>query len=429
MSISITFFQFNKAEYKNTEELSIGGLVRYSFKDANGKQNRQFKFTTGEKVAVKKFKNGMVEPRAENASKINAKLALLRVNAKNLYKEFEAKKEFPTPDVFKAKLNGEILEASEDRDFMKDFALFMEYHVNKGSSRSMQKNLQMTMDKLNDFSKKHKYHIDYSNINLTFYGKFKAYCKGLRLKDGSVGLSKNTLGGHINRLKMFLNHAKAEGWNKFEYYKNTSFKVDKETKKVVSLTENEVNKVAELELSDRQKDANGINRLELSRDLFVLGCETGLRYSDYSKINRKSIVEVVDGYNLDLRTIKTQKTKEEVVLPLSNLVMDILIKYNFNVPKAPTNQKLNENLKTLMKLAEIDKSISTHSARRTFCTTHYHAKTPISWIMAMSGHRTETEFFKYIGVNLVENAEKVRDANDKYKVTKRGLLNTNLKIA
>jgi integrase len=426
MSISISFFLAGKSKYKDAKTLSICGLVRYSFTDNHGKQNRNFKFAVGESVPVKKFKNGMVEPRAENASRINATLASYKKDAIKLYEKYKDKKEFPTHLAFKKMLLGEITEVSENRDFLSDFAEFMEYHVNKGSTVSMQRTLQGTLNKLTDFSKKQKYHLDYSTINLTFYGKFKAYCKGLTLTDGSVGLSRNTFGSHINRLKMFLNHAKAEGWNKFEYYKHDSFEVLKEDLKVVSLTEEEVQLIASLDLTNRQKDSNGVNRLELSRDFFLLGCETGLRYSDYSKINKRSIKEVTNGYNLELRT---QKTDKDVVIPLSQLAMDILLKYDFNLPKAPSNQKLNDNLKTIVKLAEIDKPISTHSARRTFCSIQYEAKMPISQIMAISSHTTQSSFFKYIGVDLTKNAEKVREDFDKFKVTKRGLLNTNLKIA
>ena len=54
------------------------------------------------------------------------------------------------------------------------------------------------------------------------------------------------------------------------------------------------------------------------------------------------------------------------------------------------------------------KLLSSHTARRSFCTNSYKRGIPIGYIMKISGHTTEKNFFKYINVSPEEHAEKFR---------------------
>jgi hypothetical protein len=45
-----------------------------------------------------------------------------------------------------------------------------------------------------------------------------------------------------------------------------------------------------------------------------------------------------------------------------------------------------------------------HTARRAFCTKEYLAETPMDLIMAISGHKSETAFRKYVKVEQVKKA-------------------------
>ena len=51
--------------------------------------------------------------------------------------------------------------------------------------------------------------------------------------------------------------------------------------------------------------------------------------------------------------------------------------------------------------------ISSHTARRSFCTNAYKDNIPTLAIMAISGHKTEQAFLKYIKADSKEHAEKV----------------------
>jgi len=160
-------------------------------------------------------------------------------------------------------------------------------------------------------------------------------------------------------------------------------------------------------------------RLDKARDLFLLGCYTGLRFSDFIQITSSNI-------NNNILSIKTQKTGTFVRIPLNPNANHILNKYDGNAPKPITNQRLNDYLKEISEKAELNDQlityksqgkaivkekkykyqlVCTHTARRSFATNCYKAGIPAKQIMLITGHTTESEFFKYIKIDSSENAE------------------------
>ena len=53
------------------------------------------------------------------------------------------------------------------------------------------------------------------------------------------------------------------------------------------------------------------------------------------------------------------------------------------------------------------KFVSSHTARRSFCTNAFKAGMPIQDIMAISGHKSERVFLNYVKVQKVENAKRI----------------------
>ena len=80
-------------------------------------------------------------------------------------------------------------------------------------------------------------------------------------------------------------------------------------------------------------------RLDRARDLFLVGCWTGLRFSDFNDIRPKNIKG-------DFIEIKTQKTGETVVIPIHSALKNIMEKYagktENSLPPSISNDKLNE---------------------------------------------------------------------------------------
>jgi len=121
----------------------------------------------------------------------------------------------------------------------------------------------------------------------------------------------------------------------------------------------------------------------------------------------------IRGENIHLTT---QKTGTGVVVPMHPVVTEILNKYDYRLPFY-SDQHMNRELKDIGPiLAEntgarvLDKSkydqLRLHTGRRSFCTNMYNRKKmPVATIMAISGHKTESEFFKYIKTTPDEHAK------------------------
>ena len=178
----------------------------------------------------------------------------------------------------------------------------------------------------------------------------------------------------------------------------------------------------------RRLDLSGNPRLSRVRDLFLIGCYTGLRFSDFTQLKPGNFKRRPDGK--EYIEIVTQKTGQKVAIPLKSEVREILARYDYQLPKAISNQKFNAYLKELGQLAGLDEPImlthfrngeridqtfpkyeliATHTARRSFATNAYKADVPPKYIMSVTGHRTDHEFYKYIRLRPDEHALLVSD--------------------
>jgi hypothetical protein len=169
-------------------------------------------------------------------------------------------------------------------------------------------------------------------------------------------------------------------------------------------------------------DLSANTNLEKYRDLFVFGCLTGFRFSDYSEIKP----EEIRGGMLYVNQTKTLST---VVVPLRPDARKILIeKYNMQIPLV-SNSSFNYYIKEVVKLAGIDELIKithkhgnkiieetrpkyawimSHTCRRSFCTNEFLDGTPTNLIMAISGHKTEKAFRKYIKADQIQKAHMIK---------------------
>jgi site-specific recombinase XerD len=249
--------------------------------------------------------------------------------------------------------------------------------------------------------------VDFNTIDLDFYMDFTEYLRG------KCKLSANTIGKHIKIVKTVLNEATEAGINTNTAYKSKRFIVTKEDADNIYLNEQELTALWNLDLSKEPK-------LERVRDIFLLGCYTGLRFSDFSRLTHNHIKE-------GFIEITQQKTGDPIVIPLHERVKNILARYDGRIPPAISNQKTNEYLKDIAERVEMLhettpittsikgqrvvkntpkwKLVCTHTARRSFATNEYKAGISTLTIMAITGHKTETSFLKYIKVTRREQAE------------------------
>jgi integrase len=188
----------------------------------------------------------------------------------------------------------------------------------------------------------------------------------------------------------------------------------------IYLTQEEVDAIFALEGLEEED--------ETIRDLFIIGIETALRFSDFTRIKPHHIF---DG-KLSINPIKTEgkKVNNKIVLPVSPKFNAILQKRNGIPPQY--NGKLdrfNKKVRRLVELAGIKdiiviqrsikgkiteeliekyKLVSSHTCRRTFCTLMFLKGMPAQVIMKFSGHTTERNFLKYLKLNNEEAIKKYK---------------------
>jgi integrase len=161
------------------------------------------------------------------------------------------------------------------------------------------------------------------------------------------------------------------------------------------------------------------------RDLFVVGCLTALRYSDYSTLTKSDFLR-----DCILKT--TKKTNVKVIIPIHDYVREIYERYNGEIAHGLSNQHFNRYIKMICckvglndpitfsytrggKLVTETKLkwelISSHTARRSAATNMLiHGMKPFQ-IMSITGHTTEKSFFRYIQITKEDISKQISGDN------------------
>jgi len=246
-------------------------------------------------------------------------------------------------------------------------------------------------------------------INLSFYYDFLHFYTSVQ------GYHTNGFGRAIQILKVILNDAFDKNIHQNTSYKHKNFKVLTEDVNNIYLSEDELQRIISLDLSFNAT-------MQSVRDAFIIGCYTGLRFSDICKINKQHICD-------NTIKIKTQKTDQWVTIPLLEPVRNIINFYRLSssgFPKVYGNIAMNKYLKQIGELAGLSdvvvkvrskgktrveqrlpkfQLITTHTARRSFATNLFKKGVPSRVIMLITGHKAEKSFNSYIKINSDENAE------------------------
>lgn len=268
------------------------------------------------------------------------------------------------------------------------------------------KQLRNTLVKLKKYEQVKKVKLTFDKTDLTFYNSLVSYC----ITD--LNPSTNSIGNIIKNLKTFFHSAFEEGVHENLIYRSRYFKKPSEESEAIYLSEAELQRMKMTILPNRH--------LDNVRDLFLLACYTGVRSQDYNKLNKESLIN-----NGTMLKVRTEKTDEEVIIPLHPIAKAILEKYN-GTPRIISNQKFNEYIKDVCRIVGLTESVtisrtcggkktritkpkynfvSSHTARRSFATNAYKAGVPTLAIMAITGHRTEKVFLKYVKVTKEEHAK------------------------
>ena len=254
--------------------------------------------------------------------------------------------------------------------------------------------------------------LEFSNIDLALMEDFKAYLADVR------HLAPNTISRYFQCVRLFLTSARQQ--NIKVPADETQFKSKYEKVENIALTSDEMESLFRLDLSNNK-------RLERVRDMFLIGCYTGLRYSDICTVIRKDCIN----REKMLITVHQQKTGGLVAIPLHPNLIEILERRNYELPSLISAGSFNKYIKEVAMLAGINepielkrhrggkrilttnpkyKLISCHTARRSFATDLYLRGVPPELIMIFTGHCSRDAFYHYICTSPEQKADLLRDA-------------------
>jgi integrase len=280
------------------------------------------------------------------------------------------------------------------------------------------------------FEKFRSQKITFQCLDFSFYEDFVDYLTfehvHMRRQTTLTGLKLNSIGKTIKHLRGFIkDRVKRKIIAPIDL---TDFKIPEEESDAIYLTHDEIATIY-------QTDLSGYPHLIEHRDLFVLACLTGLRFSDFSTLKPEDV-------RRDMLYKKQEKSDHWVIIPLREEAKLIFTRqFRDRIPEL-TNPEFNRHIKTIGKLAGISRLvkfsykkgnqnvvvarpkydwITSHTARRSFCTNEFLAGTPVELIMKISGHKRTKDFYKYIRITPEEAANRIKElwlARDDMKLIK-----------
>lgn len=396
----------------NLKEPNKGGETSIRFVAYFKNEGKKFIYSTGEVIHPNEwdFKNIQPNNLTGRTSKAELQRTLKRQldRYSNLFTEIVNRYKNSNQEITIESVRNEFDKEfkrtkSSSNDFFAVYDIFLQMkkidRTGEANSTSTIKRYEYNKTLLQEYEKFAKTFLHFNKIDKAFYNSYIAFCVSEKKH------STNTLSRNIGLLKTFLFWAFTNNYTyktDFKEFKN----VRKEITDEVALTMEQVTKIFEHDFSDN-------SRLERVRDLFVFGCVTGMRFSNYSIIKKK---DIFDNF-IHVRDVKDNS--KALSIPLNDFSSFILKKYDYKLPEI-TNQKFNEYIKEVIqevgftddikKTVKVGKDIvetitpfhervSSHTARRSFITIMKNNKIPDKVIMSYTGHKSQEVFNQYYKPN------------------------------
>lgn len=275
--------------------------------------------------------------------------------------------------------------------------------------------------KLTSFSKDN-YSPNFKSLNQEFHKRFIKYFE-------AQGLAPNSIGTILKNIKVFAKAA-AKNHPVNNFILSDEFYLPSNETQSIYCDESEIQKI----FDHIPKKKYLLN----ARNWFIIGCWTGLRVSDWNR---------VEDIKEDYITIKPKKTTntsgKTVVIPVHWQIKSIIETYG--MPSKISGQKFNDYIKEVFKEAGFNQLvygskmesigkdekeneimrkkvgnfpkhelISSHTCRRSFATNNYLIGIDTLTIMQVTGHTTEKNFLNYIKVTPTQHAERLKEKWDKH---------------
>ena len=378
--------------------------------------SQRIEFTTGYRIDVAKWdadkqrvKNGCTNKLKQSASEINADLLKYYTEIQNVFKEFEVRETMPTTQQLKDAFNLRMKDTNgeQQEDVRISFwEVFDEFVKECGNQNDWTKSTYEKFAAVKAHIKEFK-----EDVAFEYFDEFglNEYINFLRDKKD---MRNSTIGKQLGFLKWFLRWSFKKGYHQNIAYDTFRPKLKTTPKKVIFLTWDELNKLKDYQIpQDKQY-------LERVRDVFLFCCFSSLRYSDVRNLKRCDVKS-------DHIEVTTVKTADNLIIELNDYSKTILEKYkdvqfeDDMVLPVISNQKMNDYLKELGELAEIDEPVretyykgnerideifpkyallSTHAGRKTFICNALALGIPAEVVMKWTGHSDYKAMKPYIDI-------------------------------
>ena len=376
--------------------------------------SHRIEFTTGYRIDAAKWdadkqrvKNGCTNKLKQSASDINTNLLRYYTIMQEVFKEYEVKDIMPTPQEIKDSFNNKVNPTEEVQEEQKGFwEIFNEFVSECGKQNnwtdSTYEKFAAVKNHIKEFKAEPTF-VYFDEEGLNNYVDFLRKTKDMR---------NSTIGKQLGFLKWFIRWAFKKGYHQNIAYDTFKPKLKNTPKKVIFFTWDELNKLKACNIPQNKQ------YLERVRDVFLFCCFTGLRYSDVYNLRTSDV-------KADHIEITTVKTADSLVIELNNHSKAILEKYKDvhfegnKVLPVISNQKMNDYLKELGELAEINEPIretyykgnqridevtpkyallGTHAGRRTFICNALALGIPAQVVMKWTGHSDYKAMKPYIDI-------------------------------
>lgn len=377
---------------------------------------KRIDFSTGIRIDARKWdnakqraKNGCTNKLKQSSTEINAELSKYYSDIQNIFKEYEINDILPTPEqikrLFRKKTKRDVSEHdSTEINLQQAIDLFIKECGRQNNWT------EATFEKFHAV----KNHFDGFNLQLGFedFDENGLSDYVIYLQEEKK-MRNSTVHKQLGYLKWFLRWAMKKGFHNNNAFLTFKPKLKQTQKKVIFLSWDELNKLKDFKIPPTKK------YLEQVKDVFLFCCFTGLRYSDVYNLKHSDVKE----NHIEITTVKTS---DSLIIELNKYSRAILNKYskvvfkNDKVLPVISNQKMNDYLKELAELAEINESvretyykgnkridevkpkfelISTHAARRTFICNALALGIQPQVIMKWTGHSDYKSMKPYIDIS------------------------------
>ena len=376
--------------------------------------NKRVDFSTGYRIDFSKWdfdkqkvKSGCTNKLKQSASDINTELQKYYTQIQDLFKIYETQDTIPTAEILKNDFN-KINKSVKNKDNNINFlAAFDEFRRECGRqnnwTESTFKKIKSVRNHLDSFRSELKFeYFDENGLN-----EYIVYLRETKQ------MRNTTIGKQIGFLKWFLRWANQKGYNNSKKFESFKPKLKSTPKKVIFLTAEELKKLQEFNIPESKQ------YLDRVRDVFLFCCYSSLRYSDAYNLKKSNIKK----NHIEITTVKTA---DSLIIDLNDYTRAILKKYeDFHFEKDKvlpviSNQKMNDYIKELAELAEINEPIqetyyignkridtvtpkysllSTHAGRRTFICFALSIGIPVQIIMKWTGHSDYKSMKPYIDIS------------------------------